>query len=113
MLVPVEMSASSAAALDQLLERVRRGEEGPALMAAIEDALATASLAALKSDMRRRRVSERIDELTGGSLDEDAVSELRELVGYRAQLERDANAVRGRVADLRETFATAGGMRIS
>lgn len=102
----------STATLDTLLQRAHAGEGGAQLLAAIEDGLATASLEALKLDVLRRRVTAAIDELTGGALDEQAIEELRRLVAQRAQLERDAKALRARVADLRETFAAMGGTRI-
>jgi hypothetical protein len=102
----------STAPLDALLERAHNGERGAPLVALIEDQLATAALEALKLDMARRRMASRIDALTGGALDEAAVTELRELVAQRAQLERDAKALRARVADLREVFAELGGTRL-
>ena len=100
---------ASTTALDALLERVHAGEQDSPLMATVEDALATASLEALKLDVLRRRLTAEIDQLTGGALDDGAVDAL---VARRAQAERDALALRARVADLREAFAALGGTRI-
>ena len=103
---------ASTTALDALLERVHAGEQDSPLMATVEDALATASLEALKLDVLRRRLTAEIAQLTGGALDDGAVDALRALVARRAQAERDALALRARVADLREAFAALGGTRI-
>ncbi len=111
-LAPVVATRGSTTALDALLARVHAGESGAPLLAAIEDALATASLEALKLDVLRRRITASLDELASGPLEDSAVKELGILVARRAQLERDAAALRARVADLREAFGAMGGTRI-